>query len=331
MPQSGQARPREAPPLIPLSAEERLDAAANPSPQRGPVHLPDGVFRQRIDEMDAGRDVGSRQSTCDHGLELAGAGGGARPRLHERDGNLAEIGVRPADDAARLHPGAPLQHALDRPGRQVLAAPDDDVLEAAGDEQIPVGVEPAEVAGPQPAVAENRGGRPVDVALPSIRPPRCRPRPRRRGGRARSCGAAAGARAVRGARCRRCRYAARRAGSWSTCRWPRTGRRRRRAAARTPPRCARAGSRRWAPSRSAEAAATRAGRGRADAAASARTSSARRSGRSRRAPRSAPRPPRRGSGRRGPRPRPRGAARSTGCSRRSCGGGASGGGAGRPG
>src|SRR4051812_15336277 len=66
------------------------------------------------------------------------------------------------------------QHLLDLARIDVVAADDDHVLLAVADVEIAVGVDLADVAGIEPAVAQRLGGllRPVAIALHDLRPAR---------------------------------------------------------------------------------------------------------------------------------------------------------------
>jgi hypothetical protein len=63
------------------------------------------------------------------------------------------------------------EQVLDFLGRDVLPAADDDVLQPVGDRQVPVGVEPSDVSGPEPAAGQERRGvqRGVGVAGEELR------------------------------------------------------------------------------------------------------------------------------------------------------------------
>jgi hypothetical protein len=65
-----------------------------------------------------------------------------------------------------------VEHLLDLPGVDVVAAPDDQVLLAVHDVEIALGVDPAHVAAVEPAVADRLGGGlgPLPVALHHVRP-----------------------------------------------------------------------------------------------------------------------------------------------------------------
>src|SRR3970282_2313467 len=66
---------------------------------------------------------------------------------------LTPLHARHADNGRLVHRRVLLQHRLDLPRRDVLAAADDQVLRPAGDVDVAVVVHPADVAGVEPAAA----------------------------------------------------------------------------------------------------------------------------------------------------------------------------------
>ena len=84
----------------------------------------------------------------------------------ERDDALAPAVVGRADDRDLAHARVAREHVLDLERVDVLAARDDHVVDPADDPEVAVLVEPAEVAGEVPAVAERLrvGVGPVPVA-----------------------------------------------------------------------------------------------------------------------------------------------------------------------
>ena len=83
-------------------------------------------------------------------VEPAGAG---RDDVGDRD--LAGVPVRAADSRGGGYGGVSQQRILDDPGVDVVTAADDEVLGPAGEVDEPAGVDPAEVAGVQPAVPDD--------------------------------------------------------------------------------------------------------------------------------------------------------------------------------
>ena len=75
----------------------------------------------------------------------------ARPEHHHEAHLLAEPRVLHRHGGRALHRRMPRRQLLDPRRMDVVAAADDDVLAAAGDPQIAVGVERAEIAGHEPA------------------------------------------------------------------------------------------------------------------------------------------------------------------------------------
>ncbi|MGY3243159.1 hypothetical protein ACVWYT_002607 [Streptomyces sp. TE4109] len=85
-------------------------------------------------------------------VESFGAGDDAGHRY------FTERLVRFADDGDIGHARHPPQHRLDLAGVDVLAAPDDQFLDAAGHREVPGGVAAGQVAGAVPAVLDRLGG-----------------------------------------------------------------------------------------------------------------------------------------------------------------------------
>src|SRR5207247_11011058 len=74
-----------------------------------------------------------------------------------RDDHLAPFAVRASDHRDFAHAGVPEQHLLDFARIDVGAAADDDVLGSILEREVAVGIERAEIAGMQPAVAHRAG------------------------------------------------------------------------------------------------------------------------------------------------------------------------------
>src|ERR1700741_4198946 len=74
--------------------------------------------------------------------------------LDEGGDHLAQSLVGQADDGDLTHRRVKRQTALDLDGRDVLAAADDHVVDAAGDEEIAILIDVSGVASEIPAVAE---------------------------------------------------------------------------------------------------------------------------------------------------------------------------------
>ena len=89
----------------------------------------------------------------------------------ERDDHLAAVVVGDAEHGDVGDLRVRVEHVLDFLGRDVLALADDDVLDAAGDDDRAVLVEARHVAGVQPAVGGERVRveRAVDVAAHHLR------------------------------------------------------------------------------------------------------------------------------------------------------------------
>src|SRR5262249_13017774 len=81
-----------------------------------------------------------------------------------RDHGFAEVGMLDANHGALADARHLVDYALDLLGVDVEAAGDDEVLGAADDREIAVGVEPADVAGPEEAVRPELAARLLRVA-----------------------------------------------------------------------------------------------------------------------------------------------------------------------
>ncbi len=105
---------------------------------------------------------------------MSSSGLALRPgrKCDERHRLLAEHRVRLADDRGFQHRRVTVERVLDLLGVDVLAAPDDEVLDPVHQRQIPVLVEPADVTGVQPAAAQYLGrlARPAEVPAHHVRP-----------------------------------------------------------------------------------------------------------------------------------------------------------------
>ena len=98
---------------------------------------------------------------------------GARLQHHERLGRLAAILVRHADHRDLGHRRVAVDRLLDRARVHVVAAAQDEVLDAVDDREVAVPVHHADVAGAKPPVRGERGRRllrPVPVAQHHLRP-----------------------------------------------------------------------------------------------------------------------------------------------------------------
>src|SRR6266566_2311228 len=129
--------------------------------------LAEGVLRQLGAELEDPRALVGGQPLPAPGDQLVLAQF-HRP-AHDDHGHdfLAEPLVGHADDGGLGHGRVGVQHVLDLARVHVVPAADDELLLPADDEQEPVLVEVAEVAGVQPGAGEGLGGRlrPVQVPL----------------------------------------------------------------------------------------------------------------------------------------------------------------------
>src|ERR1700685_3367306 len=74
---------------------------------------------------------------------------------HEQGGHLAEMLVRNADDGAIEQRRKSVSHLLDFSGRNILAAADDQFLQAAGDGDKAIGIALGQIASVVPAGAQS--------------------------------------------------------------------------------------------------------------------------------------------------------------------------------
>jgi hypothetical protein len=96
----------------------------------------------------------------------------ARKQHHDRHHQLAPLVVGDPDDGRVRHRRMVEEHRLDLPGREVLAAPHDHVVEPAVHEQEAVHIQATGVAGVEPAVLGRRRGprRPEVLARDLVAP-----------------------------------------------------------------------------------------------------------------------------------------------------------------
>ena len=134
--------------------------------------LAGGVARQRRREADAARHLESGEALAAEGNELftCRRGVGAKDDYRGRRPAPALVGQRV--DARLEHGGVGGEDGLDLRRVDVFAAGDDQVVAAVEDVEVAFGVEVADVAGEQPAVAQGGGRlfRPVQVAGRDRRP-----------------------------------------------------------------------------------------------------------------------------------------------------------------
>src|SRR5579871_765815 len=137
----------------------------------GAVDLAGGEQRERLDLLDPLRPLEPGHAPLLHPRAAPGKVERLR-RDDERADALAEAVVGIADDDGVVHGRVGFEHALHLGGGDVLPAPDDDVLDAAGDGEEALLIEEPEVARAVPAARRERGRgrRVVDVADEDLRP-----------------------------------------------------------------------------------------------------------------------------------------------------------------
>src|SRR5213594_4562889 len=131
-----------------LSGEERSSRL----PELVLLYPPGRRFRQRRPELPEPRHLEARQARGRELAQLVLADGPARH--DERLDLLSEHRVRHADHRHLRHARVLPQHLLDQRGGHVLAAAADDVPLAVDEVEPAVLVEPADVAGQEPVVAQ---------------------------------------------------------------------------------------------------------------------------------------------------------------------------------
>jgi len=141
------------------------------SGQHGPEQLAVGLHhagqRDRVHEAHLTRVLHRGQVALAELDQVGRPGHGVLAQLHERDHLLAVLLVRAPDDGGSDHVGVLHQHVLDVAGVHVVPAPDDQVLDPVHDVQVAVLVEPAHVAGVQPAAAHRLRGLRLGVPVPA--------------------------------------------------------------------------------------------------------------------------------------------------------------------
>ena len=111
-----------------------------------------GPVGSDVDDHDVARVLVRGDPLAHPLLDLRRIADRAGPGLDEGDDLVAEPRVGDPDHRRLEHVGMLVQHLLDLARIDVVAVADDHVLEPVDDEQIPVVVDVAEVAGREPAV-----------------------------------------------------------------------------------------------------------------------------------------------------------------------------------
>src|SRR6266536_1146130 len=172
----------------PRSAESWLRCVTSPRGRREtlqlvhhplPLHLPGGGLRQllvrEVPRLDALRERQRGRDLADVLVEQAAHLGAVAllPGGDEQHGHALAVRVGEADDRQLLHEVVRPVELLDLVRVDVLpVGVDDDVLLAADEREAPLLVEPAEVAGVEPAALEDAAGEPaVDLGRAGARLP----------------------------------------------------------------------------------------------------------------------------------------------------------------
>ncbi len=149
----------------------RRSAVPRRGGQHGPEQLAVGLHhagqRDRVHEAYLARVLHRGQVALAELDQVRGPGHGVLAQLHERDHLLAVPLVRAPHDGGSDHVGVLHQHVLDVAGVHVVPAADDQVLDPVHDVQVAVLVEPAHVAGVQPAAAHHQRGLRLGVPVPA--------------------------------------------------------------------------------------------------------------------------------------------------------------------
>src|SRR4029453_15910993 len=114
--------------------------------------LPGRALRQLVDEPHLARVLVGGDVLLDVRLQLRGRD---RRSVLERHGGadlLAELGMGDPDDRALAHRRVLVEHLLELPRVDVVAAANDQLLLAVDDEEVAVLVDAPDVAGPKPAI-----------------------------------------------------------------------------------------------------------------------------------------------------------------------------------
>ncbi len=114
------------------------------------VHA-DVAERQAVDDMHVARPLERREPVEDEVDQLGGADRRSRAQHHRRADILTQPRVRHGEGRDLAYRRVGEQGALDVVGRDLLVAAIDDLLGAADDRQVAVGIDRADIAGGEPA------------------------------------------------------------------------------------------------------------------------------------------------------------------------------------
>jgi hypothetical protein len=138
--------------------------------QRLAVDLADRVLGQRLDEAHLSGDVHAREALADECLQRSALADATPRSTTNATGTSPRSACGAPTTQHGAHGGCWASAPLDQLGREVLATADDDVLDAAGDREVAVGIEAAEVARAQPSILHRLLASGADVALHQARP-----------------------------------------------------------------------------------------------------------------------------------------------------------------
>src|SRR3954451_13896539 len=119
--------------------------------QRALEYLAGRRPRQLVDELHDSRQLVGGQMGTQEGDELRCLRGGAGPQDDQRLDRLTPAGGGHADDRGLVDRGMPRERLLDLYPVHVLAAADDHVLDAVGQEQVAIAVGISAVTRAQPS------------------------------------------------------------------------------------------------------------------------------------------------------------------------------------
>src|ERR1700677_5382595 len=136
------------------------------------LNLTGRALGERVDDPHVARVLVGRDLALDVIAEFLGGDDGTGLERHRGGDLLAQGRVRQPDDGGLGDRRVLVEDLLDLARVHVVAAADDQVLLPVDDVEVAAGVDPGQVAGVEPAVADRLGGglRALPVALHHVRP-----------------------------------------------------------------------------------------------------------------------------------------------------------------